>query len=79
MDKIEKALKRLNEKERSRIKDILVRLQSGNLEGLDTKKLKGREDIFRVKKGAIRIMYQLKNKKISILAIERRTESTYKF
>ena len=77
MDKIEKALARLSEKERFWVKDILTRLQHGDLKGLDIKKLKGREDIFRTRKGDIRIIYQLKEKKIFMLAIERRNEKTY--
>ena len=80
MDKIEKALQKLTQKERGRVKDILKRLFSGNVRGLDIKKLKGREDIFRVRKSDIRIIYQLTaHKKIVILAIERRHEDTYRF
>lgn len=77
MDKIEKALKRFHEKERFWIKDILTRLQHGNFKGLDIKKLRGREDIFRIRKGDIRIIYRFKEKKFFVLAIERRNEKTY--
>ena len=80
MDKIEKALQKLTQKERGRVKDILKRLFSGNVRGLDIKKLKGREDIFRVRKSDIRIIYQVTlDKKIVILTIERRHEDTYRF
>lgn len=79
MDKIEKALAKLNVKERKRIKDILIHLNSGNLEGLDIKKLRGRTDIFRIRKGDFRIIYRLNGRDIFILAIERRCEDTYKF
>ncbi|MEK7181017.1 MAG: type II toxin-antitoxin system RelE/ParE family toxin [Patescibacteria group bacterium] len=77
MDKIKKALAKLNKKEKALVGHILSRLQSGDFQGLDVKKLKGREDIFRVRKGDMRIIYKTKNKKISILAIERRNEKTY--
>jgi mRNA-degrading endonuclease RelE of RelBE toxin-antitoxin system len=79
MDKIEKELRKLSPKERITIKHILDRLRAFNLQGLDIKKLRGREDIFRVRKGALRIIYRLENKNIFILTIERRNESTYKF
>ena len=80
MDKIEKALQKLTQKERGRVKDILKRLFSGNVRGLDIKKLKAREDIFRVRKSDIRIIYQVTlDKKIVILTIERRHEDTYRF
>ena len=78
MDKIEKELKKLNDKERYLVRDILSKLVSGRLTGLDLKKLKGKEDIFRIRKGSIRIIYRVADEKIFILAIERRKESTYK-
>ena len=80
MDKIEKALQKLTQKERDWIKYILADLERGKREGLDVKKLKGRDDIFRVRKGSLRIIYRTDGKgKIFVLAIERRREDTYKF
>lgn len=78
MDKIAKALGKLNPKERGQIKGLLLRLRSGGTANLDTKKLKGREDIFRVRKGDFRILYRLEGGAIFVLAIERRNEGTYK-
>ena len=78
MDKIEKVLKRLGEKEKILVKDILERLRRKDLKTLDIKKLKGRDDIFRARRGTLRIIYHLKNETIFILAIERRNEKTYK-
>jgi mRNA-degrading endonuclease RelE of RelBE toxin-antitoxin system len=78
VDKIEKALQKLTDKERKWVKDIIERLSSRKIRGLDIKKLKGREDIFRVRKSDIRIIYRLApDDKIYILAIERRHENTY--
>jgi len=79
MDKIRKALEKLSKKERAQIKTILTRLNSGRFEGLNVKKLRGREDIFRVRKGGFRIIYRLQGQNIFILAIGRRRESTYEF
>lgn len=78
MDKIEKALARLTEKERARVRDILTRLRAGDTKGLNIKKLKGREDIFRARKGDIRILYRTEGERIFMLAIERRNEKTYR-
>lgn len=78
MDKISKALKRLSPKERRQIKELLLKIESGNLAGLDLKKLQDREDIFRVRRGSLRIIFQRKIGIITILAIERRSEDTYK-
>lgn len=76
MDKIEKALRKLSAKEKLEIKGILMRLSLGNTKAMDVKKLKGREDIFRVRKGNVRILYRVENKKIFILSIDRRREDT---
>lgn len=79
MDKIQKVLNKLTGKEKKQIKMILGQLKSNQLTGLDITKLKSKRNIFRVRKGKIRIIYSIKQDKISILAIERRSESTYKF
>ena len=80
MDKIQKALKKLTPKEREIIKNLLAELEMGNMRGLDVKRLKGFEDIFRVRRGGLRIIYH-KGKKniIFVLRIDRKNESTYKF
>ncbi len=78
MDKIKKALRKLTPKERGRVKKILEQLNSRNIGDLDIKKLKGRNDIFRARKGDIRIIYRIIEKEIFILAVERRSEKTYK-
>jgi mRNA-degrading endonuclease RelE of RelBE toxin-antitoxin system len=78
MDKISKLLNLLTLKERVLVKDILNKLLNSNLVGLDIEKLKGREDIFRIRKGDLRIIYRSYNNQIFILAIDRRNEKTYK-
>lgn len=79
MDKIIKALKKLNNKERKIIKEILIKIKSNNFSNFDLKKLKNRDDIFRIRKGSLRIIFQkINNQKINILAIERRSDNTYK-
>ena len=78
MDRIQKSLKRLSEKERKQVKNILERVSRKDITGLDLQKLKGSEDIYRVRKGDIRIIYMQKGKRTFILAIERRSEKTYR-
>jgi len=80
VDKIQKALDKLTAKEKEAVKDVLQKLKSHQLDGLDIKKLKGKDDIFRVRKGSIRIIYQAKEKDgIFVLAVERRNGNTYNF
>jgi len=77
-DKITKALGKLSAKERGQIKSLLTKVKAGKLDGLDLKRLKGYHDIFRVRKGDIRIIYRLSDGVTNILAIERRSEKTYR-
>ena len=78
MDKIEKSLNKLSSQERQKIKEILLQVNKGNFQNLDTKKLKGRNDVFRIRKGSIRIIFRKINNFIKILTIERRASKTYK-
>ena len=80
MDRIEKELRKLTSKEREQIADLLRKLAAGKTANLNIKKLKGYNDIFRIRKGGLRIIYRKDAKvKIFVLAIERRREDTYKF
>lgn len=79
MDAIEKALKKLTIRERKQIKVILAKVYTQDWKGLNVKKLRGREDIFRIRKGDLRIIYRIGGKEIYILKIERRRERTYRF
>ncbi|MCP6718243.1 MAG: type II toxin-antitoxin system RelE/ParE family toxin [Patescibacteria group bacterium] len=79
MDEIRKALQKFNAKEKKQIEFVLKKLHSKNVQGLDIKKLKGRDDIFRIRKGDLRVIYRLENDDIFILVIDRRREDTYKF
>ena len=79
MDKIEKALSKFSAKEKEIVKDILDKLEKDIFLGFNTQKLKGHKDIFRIRRGNIRIIYRRTEvKKIFILAVERRSEKTYK-
>lgn len=78
MDKIDKALSRLSAKERQRIHQILLMIQERNFFGLDIKKLKGQQAIFRVRAGKYRIIFWLTAEKdIYILGLEKRSDTTY--
>jgi len=78
MDKIEKALRKLSDQERQAIKILLSRLTAGDILGLDIQKLKGHSDIFRLRKGDLRLIYRKADRNIFLLAIERRSEKTYR-
>lgn len=77
MDKIDKQIARLSDQEQKWVKDIFQKLVSGSTKHLDIKKLKGRDDIFRVRKGDIRVLYRHDEGDVYVLAVERRTDDTY--
>lgn len=77
VDKISKALNKFTQKEKDLVKSLLLKISKNNFEGMNIKKLKGRADIFRARKGKIRIIYRLSNGQIYLLVIERRSDNTY--
>lgn len=79
MDKITKALIKLGPRDRHFIETILKLIKNKSFEGLDIKSLKGYKNIFRVRKGRIRIIFEISSDKIIILGVEKRSEKTYKF
>lgn len=76
---LKKLLSKFNREERKIIEGLIESIISLKWNNLDVKKLKGYQNIFRVRKGDIRIIYRMEGKIISVLAIERRSEKTYKF
>jgi len=77
MDKITKFLNKLSSKEKEAVANIIARVLAHDLSRLDVKKLKGEENMFRVRKGSVRIIFQKQEDKIFILSVERRNDTTY--
>lgn len=78
MNKLAKALQNLSDKERKLTKSVLLKIKNNSLSGLDLKKLKNCDNIFRVRKGKLRVIFKRQNKGCYfILAIEKRSDKTY--
>ncbi|MEK9175630.1 MAG: hypothetical protein AAB795_03525 [Patescibacteria group bacterium] len=78
MDRISKFLKKLSQKERLAVADVIACITAYDFSHLDIKKLKGEQGLFRVRKGDIRIIFQKTEDEIFILSVERRSDTTYK-
>ncbi len=78
VDKIQKALDKFSLKEKELVKEILELIKVGKVVGLDVKKLKGQDGIYRVRKGQIRIIYRIVADAIFVITIERRNDNTYR-
>jgi mRNA-degrading endonuclease RelE of RelBE toxin-antitoxin system len=79
MDKIIKFLRKLPKKELRKVREVIDKLEKGDLAGLDIQKLSSHKNIFRVRTGDIRIIFFKERETFDLISIERRTEQTYKF
>ena len=79
MNPIKKAFLKLAPKEQVWVNRIITQLNMDDFTGLDVKKLKGWGDIFRIRKGVIRIIYRKSGPEIVLLFIGRKKENTYDF
>ncbi|MBF8280242.1 MAG: hypothetical protein HW383_15 [Candidatus Magasanikbacteria bacterium] len=79
-DRIFKILRRLSSKEQKQLTDVIRLIQDNDLIGHDLKKLKGRDDVYRLRKGDFRIIFRrMPNSENIIIAVERRSDNTYRF
>ncbi len=74
MDKIHKFLLKLSKKERKIFFTIFLDIENLNLEKYDIKALKVYKNLFRLKKGKIRIIYTIINQKGRVLDIDYRKD-----
>lgn len=79
MPTLKKLLSKFNQEDRKILEFLIDKIISLNWQGLDIKKLQGYQDIFRLRKGKIRIIFYKYKVDISIINIKRRSEKTYKF
>jgi len=77
-DKIKKILAKLTKQERDLVQLLIMRVKLDDTLGLDIKQLKGHKDLYRVRKGRIRIVYRKNADAFLIVKIDRRSENTYK-
>ncbi len=77
MDKISKFIKKLSDKECVKSEQIVSRILSGDINGLDIKKLKGHNNLFRVRAGNIRVIFKKEKDSVNIITIDRRNDGTY--
>lgn len=79
MVNLNKKLRKFSAKERAEIENLVERILKKEFVGLNLKKLKGLKNLFRIRKGRIRIIFELKSgQEPNIISIDRRSEDTYK-
>lgn len=78
MDRVEKTLRTLPKAERIRYRRMTEDVIADRLARYDVVKLVGRDDVFRIRKGPMRVIFRRHRSGNSILALERRSETTYR-
>ena len=74
---IEEFLAKVTAKEKTVLDAVAKKVQENDLTELDIKKLSGYEDLFRVRKGKFRIIFQINKTSTKMLTIEKRSDTTY--
>jgi mRNA-degrading endonuclease RelE of RelBE toxin-antitoxin system len=77
VDRVEKTFRKMSDHDRGEVEKTVARIIARDFVGLDMKKLAGRRDAYRVRKGAFRIIFLLTPMLVQIIAVERRSETTY--
>ncbi len=77
MDKISKFLIKLGSKERLKADSVIEKIMNRDFTYLDIKKLQGKENVFRVRVGEIRIKFEMTKEKVIILSTGKRDDNTY--
>lgn len=78
MHKIDKFIARLDAERREKVLAVLVRVLSGNFQGLNLKKMKEVGPLYRVRIGKVRIIFEMDTNGIRLIDIDFRNDNTYK-
>ncbi len=70
-------MRKIPERQRKQIEHLIEMIMGGKTTGLDIKKLRGAKNVYRARKGDIRIIYHFSDGEIVIIAIEKRSDTTY--
>jgi mRNA-degrading endonuclease RelE of RelBE toxin-antitoxin system len=77
MDRVKKFLKQLSTKERTAIEQLISKICARNWESLDIKRLVGYSDMYRARKGEIRVIFLDTREGVQIVSVSRRSDTTY--
>lgn len=77
VDKITKLLLKLNKKEQRKLEDAFEAVRSDWRKAGDVKPLTGKKNMFRLRTGVFRIVFEVKNEKVIILYAGKRNDTFY--
>jgi mRNA-degrading endonuclease RelE of RelBE toxin-antitoxin system len=76
MDKIEKLLRKISEKDRQRLLGIVEKLVKGEIKKLNIRKVTN-SDFYRLRSGRFRIIFHYEVREIIVDSIKLKNETTY--
>lgn len=76
MDKIDKLLRKISEKDRQRLLGIVEKLVKGEIKKLNARKVTN-SDFYRLRSGRFRIIFHYEAREIIVDSIKLRNETTY--
>lgn len=77
MNKIDKFLSKLSLKERIIALEYIDAVKSRNFKDLNFKKLRGFDDLYRIRKSKLRIIFYMNKSEVRIIKIDNRNDNTY--
>ncbi len=78
MHKIDKFLAKLDAERRERVLVVLLQIRSGDLQGLNLRKLKEAGPLYRVRVGRVRIIFEMDTNGIRLLDVDFKNDNTYR-
>ena len=84
MDLVSKFLRKLDRGRRQETEVLLLQIKQRKFANLDIKKLKGEDNVFRVRKGKIRVIFSVSkgrtpnDPEVSVVSINFRSDTTYR-
>lgn len=78
MDRVNKLIRKLSEKERTKVIQAIELILVGNIARLDVKKLKGEKNVFRIRVGDLRIIFTREKNSPRIISVDRRNDTMYR-
>ena len=78
MEKIKKAIAKLPKEYKTKFDWLMLKLWARDFSGLNMIKLKGQNNLFRVRKGRLRVIFRFSHGGLEVISIDLRNEKTYK-
>ena len=78
MNEIEKALAKIPKEYKATFDALMLRLLGRDFLGLNIAKLKGQKDVYRLRRGKLRIIFRMSKEQILVLQVGLKSEKTYR-